>query len=365
MLDPDIDVPLERLYVPPSIQELKRGQKDRHGRSEIDTTSRVKTDVSFYRELLHYHGNPVNKIYIEGDPGCGKTTFLSKLVLDWCTAHSENGASTLEKLTSKATTRSMKSNPTYFSDLDTLRDYTFLFFVSLRDYSGSMCNVSQMVEDAIKRNKLPWDDSVWKHKCIILTDAADEWHHPDIPFPPPCESTCKCRKDRSMPLYLQRTNITNIITARPWKLANLSMSDTLTRMFEISGVINYKTLAENVITVLAEKDGISKNDQKCNCIDFFDKIKTERLQNLITVPAVCVQLVHQFYVWRLIEGSLCAIYINMLDMHIAKGLQKLQIEEFDTEEICVTDITPIIGTETTEYLRAHWTLVRSAKCACV
>ncbi|KAH3699853.1 hypothetical protein DPMN_074815 [Dreissena polymorpha] len=31
MLDPDIDVPFERNYVPPSIQELKRGQKDSHG----------------------------------------------------------------------------------------------------------------------------------------------------------------------------------------------------------------------------------------------------------------------------------------------------------------------------------------------
>ncbi|KAH3754082.1 hypothetical protein DPMN_188742 [Dreissena polymorpha] len=159
MLDPDIDVPLERIYVPPSIQELKRGRKDRHGGGEMDTTSRAEPEVSCYRELLHRYGDPVNTIYIQGDPGCGKTTFSTKLVLDWCKAHSKNGASRLETLTGTATTTGKTSNPTYFSDLDTLRDYTFLFFVSLRDYSGTMCNVSQMVEDAIKSIKLPWDDS--------------------------------------------------------------------------------------------------------------------------------------------------------------------------------------------------------------
>ncbi|KAH3724950.1 hypothetical protein DPMN_050777 [Dreissena polymorpha] len=138
------------------------------------------------------------------------------------------------------------------------------------------------------------------------------------------------------------------------------MSDTLTRMFEISGVANYKTLSENVINVLAEKDGISENDKQFKCIDFLKKIKAQRLHNLITIPAVCVQLVHQFYVGRLMEGSLCAIYMNMLDMHIAKGLQKLEIEDFDTEKTCFVEIAQTFGTETTEYLRGNWSLVSSA-----
>ncbi|KAH3724785.1 hypothetical protein DPMN_050610 [Dreissena polymorpha] len=62
MLDPDIDVPLERIYVPPSIKELKRGQEGRRGGSETDKTSRVTTDVNCYRDLLHSDWNPVNTI---------------------------------------------------------------------------------------------------------------------------------------------------------------------------------------------------------------------------------------------------------------------------------------------------------------
>ncbi|KAH3723567.1 hypothetical protein DPMN_049358 [Dreissena polymorpha] len=356
MLDPDIDVSLERIYVPPSIKALKRGQDDIHGGSEMDESSTMKSDVNCYKELLHRDGNPVNTIYIQGDPGCGKTTFLTKLVLDWCNAHSENGASTKKKR--KVTTRGKASNRTGFSDLDTLRDYKFLFFVSLRDYSGTMCNVSQMVEEAIQSNKLPWDDSVWEDKCIVLTDAADEWYHPD---PSKSNSACKC-KDRSMPQFLQRNNITNIITARPWKLANLKMSDTSTRIFQISGVLDYKTLAENVINVLAEKDGISQKAQQSKLYDFLKKLENKNMGNLMTIPAICVQLVHQYYVGRLMEDSLCSIYMNMLDMHIANGLHKLQIEDFDTEEICVKEIEHIFETGKNEYMSANGSLIRSA-CA--
>ncbi|KAH3707958.1 hypothetical protein DPMN_067379 [Dreissena polymorpha] len=223
-----------------------------------------------------------------------------------------------------------------------------------------MCNVTQMIEDAIKCKKLTWDDSVWEHKCLVLTDAADEWYHAEIPFPPPDDSTCICRKDRTMPLYLQRTNITNIITARPWRLADLKISDTLTRTFEIAGVLDYNTLSKNVFRVLAEKDCLSKKDQQSKSTEFLNEINTHNLKHLLTIPAMCVQLVHQFYVGRLMAGSLCALYINMLDMHIARGLQKLQIQEFNTGEKSCGDIPDILRTETAEYVQANLSLFYSA-----
>ncbi|KAH3707964.1 uncharacterized protein LOC127858420 [Dreissena polymorpha] len=358
MLDTDIDVPLKRIYVTPSIKELKRVQKDRNDVNHTDQSSPFSNDVKSYNGLLLRDGKPVNTIYIQGNPGCGKTTFSNKLVLDWCKAQSTKVTSKKEARIATSTTQSSKQ--TAFDDLDTLRDYTFLFFVSLRDYSGYMCNVTQMIEDAIKSKKLTWDDRVWEHKCLVLTDAADEWFHTEIPFPPPSDSTCICRKDRTMPMYLQRTNITNIITARPWKLAGLKISDTLTRTFEISGVLDYKTLSKNVFRVLAEKDGTSKKDLQAKSTDFFNEINTQNYKHLISVPAMCVQLVHQFYVGRLTTGSLCALYINMLDMHIARGLHKLQIEEFNTGEKSCGDISDILRTETAEYVQANLSLVYSA-----
>ncbi|KAH3725012.1 uncharacterized protein LOC127853256 [Dreissena polymorpha] len=223
-----------------------------------------------------------------------------------------------------------------------------------------MCNVSEMIEDAIKSNKLSWDDGVWEHNCIVLTDAADEWYHPEISSLPPYFSVCKCRKDRSMPQYLKRTNITSIITARPWKLAELTISDTLTRLFDITGVLNYQTLAENVFRVLAEIDCVSEKDRQVISTDFFNKTAIQNIENLMVIPAMCVQFVHQFYVGRLTGGSQCAIYSNMLDMHIVRGLQKLHIKELCTEEIVCKDVPDILRTETTEHLQGNMSLVCSA-----
>ncbi|XP_052251519.1 uncharacterized protein LOC127858418 isoform X2 [Dreissena polymorpha] len=358
MLDTDIDVPLERIYVTPSIKELKRVQKDQNAVHHTVQSTPSSNDVSRYNELLLRDRKPVNTIYIQGNPGCGKTTFSNKLVLDWCIAQSTKVTS--KKDTSSATTSKKTPKQKAFDDLDTLRDFTFLFFVSLRDYSGYMCNVTQMIEDAIKRKQLTWDDRVWEHKCLVLTDAADEWFHAEIPFPPPSDSTCKCHKDRTMPLYLQRNNITNIITARPWKLADLKLSDTLTRTFEISGVLDYTTLSKKLFRVLAKKDSISKKDQQAKSTEFFNQINTHNLKHIITIPAMCVQLVHQFYVGRLTEGSWCAVYVNMLDMHIARGLQKLQIPKFDTGNKSCGDIPDILITETAEYMKANLSLVYSA-----
>ncbi|KAH3725011.1 hypothetical protein DPMN_050839 [Dreissena polymorpha] len=64
MLHTDIDVPLERIYVAPSIRELKRGQKNRNSGHDLFHTSLTGTDVSSYNELLCREGKPVNTIYI-------------------------------------------------------------------------------------------------------------------------------------------------------------------------------------------------------------------------------------------------------------------------------------------------------------
>ncbi|XP_052269148.1 uncharacterized protein LOC127870745 isoform X2 [Dreissena polymorpha] len=145
MLDADIDGDLSRIYVPPSIEELRRGQRDMNVWSDALCTTKVGTYLSSYKELLHRDGKEVNTIYIQGDTGCGKTTFCKKLALDWCKAHS--------KTTSNVNTSETAPTETTFGDIDTLRDYTFLFFVSLSEFSEATCNISQMVEDEVEVDK--------------------------------------------------------------------------------------------------------------------------------------------------------------------------------------------------------------------
>ncbi|XP_052220579.1 uncharacterized protein LOC127837486 [Dreissena polymorpha] len=74
--------------------------------------SRTKTNhtIQQYKDIF-YNDKKLNRVLIEGDPGTGKSTFLIKLALDWCEAV-------------------LLHNPIHlstFSDVDTLKDFQFLF----------------------------------------------------------------------------------------------------------------------------------------------------------------------------------------------------------------------------------------------
>ncbi|KAH3791428.1 hypothetical protein DPMN_144914 [Dreissena polymorpha] len=122
MLDPNIYVPLERIYVSFSIKELRRSQV-------THKTSSRKTNLSCYNELLSLEGNRRNTICILGDPGCGKTTFLTNLVVDLCKAQSKNSGSIKNNITPMVTTSKQTSKQTLFSDLDCTQFVCFGHYV--------------------------------------------------------------------------------------------------------------------------------------------------------------------------------------------------------------------------------------------
>ncbi|KAH3690031.1 hypothetical protein DPMN_192274 [Dreissena polymorpha] len=96
-----------------------------------DDGSRRKTDneVLQYKDLV-YKENKLNKrVIIQGEPGMGKTTLLSKFVLDWCEAASSES-------------QEYSAN---FSDLETLKGFKFLFHLSLRD-SPETSEVVKMIK---------------------------------------------------------------------------------------------------------------------------------------------------------------------------------------------------------------------------
>ena len=109
-----------------------------------------------YNDLFYKKGVFQNKIMLLGKAGAGKTTLCKHLADVWC-------------------------NPTakqQFDDVDVLRQYMFLFYVSFR-FAEKNETVLEMIENQLFDNEEMKDIAfqVLKHNsdsCLILMDGFDE-----------------------------------------------------------------------------------------------------------------------------------------------------------------------------------------------
>ncbi|KAH3897478.1 hypothetical protein DPMN_021666 [Dreissena polymorpha] len=123
VLDPQLDKPLQDLFVTPQIYRVV---------IEADG-KRINThQVNTYKDLFYSGEEELNRhIFLRGEPGEGKSTFAAKLVLDWCneyrspSTHPEKGA---------------------FNDLEILSQFNALFFYRIKKFRRS--------EDVTEINKI-------------------------------------------------------------------------------------------------------------------------------------------------------------------------------------------------------------------
>ncbi|KAH3828468.1 hypothetical protein DPMN_130441 [Dreissena polymorpha] len=82
---------------------------------------------------MFYQDNELcSRVFIQGEPGMGKSTFLTKLALDWCNEMS------LQNSDHNAT----------FSDSETLKEFAFLFYISMKNVAGQR-EVIEMIKTQI------------------------------------------------------------------------------------------------------------------------------------------------------------------------------------------------------------------------
>ncbi|KAH3806471.1 hypothetical protein DPMN_134791 [Dreissena polymorpha] len=318
MLHEGIDRSLTDVHVHPKVFELKR-QYPREQTDGQKGTLKGQYSVLNYRDIFTKEGTPSQHIYLQGEPGTGKSTFCTQLLSDWCAAHSPvypDNKQSNESITEVQGT----VNKQPFSDLNILRKYRFLFYVSLRDMRGSECNISRMITNQLG---VTLDQHFRQDECLIVSDAADEWTHP-----PPGSASCQCTNNREFPSENVVGKITFFTTCRPWKLANVRISDTSTRTFEIAGVLDTTLLIEKVFRVC----GRTKTDE----IRFVDCISERNFTQLVEIPVILMQLIIQWISGYTLSDSRCAIYVNLIDMHLGRALKKHNLQSFDREKsVCL------------------------------
>ncbi|XP_052235639.1 uncharacterized protein LOC127847643 [Dreissena polymorpha] len=251
--------------------------------------SRKKTEnvVYQYKDLFYRDEKRNSRVFVQGEPGMGKTTFLTKLALDWCDAVSVHNPD------HKAT----------FRDVDTLKEFRFLFQISLRD-AVDQREVIEMIKTQIidmiytgdKREEtvklLP--QILERETCIITLDGLNEW----------VDRLNKC----ITPLMAEcLTNCVSVITTRPWKMVDERIKDSdINTLIEIEGIIDAEELAKK-ITHSLQTGNVKTHTGFITCV------KERQLRHFLASPWRLTLLVNLWMNYD-VTGSLCEINCILLDI---------------------------------------------------
>ncbi|KAH3753238.1 hypothetical protein DPMN_187872 [Dreissena polymorpha] len=282
------DKPIWDIFVSPKLSHIKQ-QKD---------GSRKKTEnaIKQYRNIFFKDEKLCSHVFIQGEPGIGKTTFLTKLALDWCDADSEHNS--IHKAS--------------FSDIDTLNGFKFIFHISLKD-----AHVQREVVEMIKTQII---DTIYTgdkrevvfqlvHKilaretCLVSMDGLNEWVDPSHKYVSPLMASCF-------------TKCVSLVTTRPWKMADERIKDSeIERLIEIEGITDPRELTENI---LISFNTVNQKSQT----EFMEYVNERQLLQFLISPWLQTMLISLWMNNSEFNGSLCELNCILLDLSFKKGNAK-------------------------------------------
>ncbi|XP_052815025.1 uncharacterized protein LOC128241928 [Mya arenaria] len=343
---PEIDDNIDNIYVKPKIIQLDKGKYDRtsfHSNTLRHGQDWRKRSVTTLRNMFYKRQQHLQNVYIQGEPGVGKTSFCSMLAILWSNTQLY-GLGYIEK-----------TPP--FTDVETIKEYDFLFLVALRDFSGYECNVEEMIWRLIvkrMRNKQAYPretltEIMCTAKCLILLDGLDEWVHPKTP-----SESCICGTNKTIPFRVQRENCTFVTTTRPWKMAYVFVKDSeVDRRLEILGVNDPHDLIGKVLDSLNKRKGETKTSDA-----FLNEVGTRGLNHLLEIPIIHMHLLCLWHDDRALEPSVCKIYSSMLDMLFGRAMNSRPHQD-QSHELSSGNLSLPISLADDENLQENKTLVVS------
>lgn len=208
-LMPNIDARLVKFYVPSKIVRVSY---------DLDKAKDIGKQIHTYKKLFKDRRNQSASLYLQGEPGSGKSTFALKLILDWCGAQSDEASDESVRI---------------FGDLRSLKYFDFAFYIKLRNEKDTK-NIVLMLKTIFKciscySNKGDqYLESIITNlletkRCLIVLDGLDECLSSDA--------------ESSVPQICFVNKSTILTTTRHWKLAQTRIQDSeMGGLFEIQGV---------------------------------------------------------------------------------------------------------------------------------
>ncbi|KAH3718148.1 hypothetical protein DPMN_060947 [Dreissena polymorpha] len=247
------------------------------------------------------------RIYLQGEPGSGKSFFAAKLVHDWCNVYAPIVQSTKKQI--------------MFGDVDILQKFRFLFFISLRD-SREQTHVTQMIKTQIIHKIFAANE--WENKYelvlnimknimfLIIQDGLDEWPGEEV-----LPSMDGIPKDHCIVLT----------TSRPWKLADERIRNSqIDILFDLEGISDPKEFNERILRCLLDES----YDIKKSVVLFKEFLISRKLMSISSSPMLNTLVLCTWVddrAERLTGSSLCELYTTLLENLCKKA--NSQISYFD------------------------------------
>ncbi|KAH3780714.1 hypothetical protein DPMN_158535 [Dreissena polymorpha] len=308
-LDDWADETLLDIYMPPNIQLMAK---------EGGYFKKTGEQILKYENLLLSDTEPNQQIFIQGEAGYGKSTFLAKLVMDWCTITSEQSAETTLPIDDKTTRFSSHTQMRYsnvFDDLTSLKDFKFVFHVTLRESVGQF-EIEKMINTQIvdsiysseeDRGKayMLLNEIMKRERCFVLLDGLDEWFgtkdHHNLPTLADVHSRCVL-----------------LITTRPWKMTEAKILDSqICKLLQLDGVNKVFEVSRTILGCMKDFKGRQDLDRKQSEFESYVR-KFGLLEHLFSPMMLCL-IVHSWTKGTELKGSICEKYSLLLECLFKKA----------------------------------------------
>ncbi|KAH3768375.1 hypothetical protein DPMN_169587 [Dreissena polymorpha] len=303
---------LRDVYMPPKLLAMYKDRRE---------FKKGYTLVTQYKDVFSTDEKVYTRIFLQGEAGSGKTTFLAKLVLDWC--EESHISSTSDK------------SSHFFADVHVLKGYVFVFHILLRNavkqfdvYTMIKEQIIDLIysqEDREKAYRL-LNEIMKRERCLALLDGLDEWTGPGDPHNLPT-------------LVVDHSKCVMIITTRPWKLAvgKITHSD-INALLQLEGINKPLDLSKVILSRFVD---IKELEIKHSA--FKDYILNQKLEELLSSPLMLSAIVCSYAEGIELKGSKCEIYILLLESLFKKP----------NSEICTFEQPPYPCFKRTQYIQTN------------